>query len=113
MSDYQLPHLAENIDQLHRRFQEKALQQVNILLSIRNWLIGLYIVQYELNGADRAQYGERLMKELAKRLKQTRGMSESQLYLYREFYLRYPQIFLTLSGKLKTFGLEELSQQAA
>lgn len=32
---------------------------------MRNWLIGLYIVEFEQNGQDRAKYRERLLPELA------------------------------------------------
>ena len=33
---------------------------VNISLTLRNWLIGCYIAEYELNGEDRAAYGEKV-----------------------------------------------------
>jgi hypothetical protein len=52
-----------------------AVQQVNSALTIRNWMIGFYIVKYEQNGSDRAAFGERMMKELAKRLKYVKGIS--------------------------------------
>ena len=31
---------------------------------MRNWLIGYYIVEYEQNGKDRAEYGAKLLKKL-------------------------------------------------
>jgi hypothetical protein len=41
-------------------FQQQAQKQVNVALTLRNWLIGAYLVEYEQQGEDRAQYGEKL-----------------------------------------------------
>ena len=38
---------------------------VNQSLTVRNWLIGLYIVEFEQRGEDRAKYGERLLTDLS------------------------------------------------
>ena len=38
--------------------QQPAARSVNIGLVVRNWLFGWYIVEYQQNGADRAEYGE-------------------------------------------------------
>jgi len=35
------------------------------MLTIRNWLIGYYIVEFEQNGKDRAEYGISLLKSIA------------------------------------------------
>ncbi len=37
-------------------------------LTLRNWMIGLYIAEFELRGADRANYGDQLFSALAKQL---------------------------------------------
>ena len=55
------------------------------------WLIGLYIVEFEQHGADRAQYGEQLLKTLAKRINR-KGMEWRSLYDFRTFYIAYPQL---------------------
>ena len=81
-------------------FKLQASRQVNTALTIRNWLFGYYIAEYELNGADRAEYGQRLFKEITKRVKHIKGMSESNLYMFKQFYLSYPQIFQSLTAKL-------------
>src|SRR6185436_2234415 len=78
-----------------------ALRQVNTSLTLRNWLIGFYIVEYEQNGEDRAKYGERLIKEIANRIREIKGASETQLYRCKDFYFAYPQIFPTALGKLQ------------
>ncbi len=46
-----------------------AARAVNQLLTIRNWVVGAYIVEYEQNGFDRAAYGTQLLKKLANDLK--------------------------------------------
>jgi predicted nuclease of restriction endonuclease-like (RecB) superfamily len=93
--------LTHSIYQAHGHFSMLAARQVNTALTLRNWLIGFYIVAYEQKGADRAQYGERLMKERAHRLKEVKGLSERHLYLCKDFYRTYPQILQTPSAKLQ------------
>lgn len=41
---------------------------INQLLTIRNWAIGCYIVEYEQEGCDCAKYGARLLQKLANEL---------------------------------------------
>ncbi|MBP7091185.1 MAG: hypothetical protein KBA98_10200, partial [Syntrophorhabdaceae bacterium] len=48
--------------------QEKAVSAVNQSLTIRNWLFGHYIVEYEQSGEDRAKYGEKLLNSLSRKL---------------------------------------------
>jgi len=82
-------------------FETQAQRQVNVALTLRNWLIGLYIVEYEQNGTDRAEYGEKLIEKLSVQLKvkKLKGISPIGLRLYRSFYLGYPQIQQTMSVK--------------
>jgi hypothetical protein len=47
--------LIENVYNTHRALQTKAQQSVNRFLTVRNWLTGCYIVEYEQNGNDRAK----------------------------------------------------------
>ena len=48
--------------------QQDALVVINRSVTTRAWLTGYYIVEYEQHGADRAKYGEGLLKKLAQRL---------------------------------------------
>jgi len=84
--------LISQVEQTHDYLQKSALSAVNINLSLRNWLIGHYIVEFEQQGSDRATYGERLLKKMAERLKHINGLSNSNLKTIRAFYLVYPQI---------------------
>lgn len=67
-------------------------RQAQQLLSLRNWLVGTWIVQYEQNGADRAAYGERLLPRLADALASSgrRGMSARNLANFRRVAMEYP-----------------------
>ncbi len=89
-----IENLISVISETDRFFKNQAQRQVNVALTLRNWLIGLYIVEYELNGADRAEYGEKLIDRLSAQLKtkKLRGFSQRSLQLCRSFYLAYPQI---------------------
>ena len=77
--------LVTSIQNTHDGLQRAAVKAVNKSLTVRNWLIGLYIVEFEQNGQDRAKYGERLLSELAASVK-IRGLSETNLKLCRQFY---------------------------
>ncbi len=83
--------LTTQITQLDDELRNAASKSVNILLTARNWFIGFCIVEYEHSGKDRADYGKSLTKELAQRL-DTKGLSARNLWLFRQFYLAYPQI---------------------
>ena len=60
MSDFE--QLISTIDGVHNELQNFALKAVNQSLTVRNWLIGYYIIEYEQKGADSAQYGEKIIK---------------------------------------------------
>jgi len=47
--------LVSQIQTVHTELAAHAGRAVNISLTIRNWLIGYYIAEYEQNGADRAE----------------------------------------------------------
>ena len=62
--------------------------------------VGRYIVEYEQNGKDRAEYGKSILKNLSARLTKRlgKGFSEDNLENMRKFYLCY-QISETPSRK--------------
>ncbi|MBW8050081.1 MAG: DUF1016 domain-containing protein [Cytophagales bacterium] len=64
-----LEQLIESIELTQNSLQQKALSAVNQLATIRNWLIGYYIVEFEQKGEERAKYGDKLLKTLSKELK--------------------------------------------
>jgi predicted nuclease of restriction endonuclease-like (RecB) superfamily len=86
--------LVSAIQQVHNQLSDQASRAVNTSLTLRNWLIGLYIREYEQHGADRAQYGESLLDCLSEELRRI-GIPRSdarELRRYRRFYSVYPQI---------------------
>lgn len=82
--------LISSIDETHQTLQQSAVKAVNSHITLRNWLIGYYIVEFEQNGEDRAQYGARLFQNLAKELKSRNiKTNERDLRGYRNFYGTY------------------------
>jgi predicted nuclease of restriction endonuclease-like (RecB) superfamily len=77
--------------QTHQTAQSCAIRAVNQMATVRNWLIGCYIVEYEQKGSDKAKYGDRLLKRLEERVN-TRGLNLTLFKNCRRFYLLYPQI---------------------
>ncbi len=77
---------------------------VNQMMVVAYWLIGKRIVLEEQNGADRAAYGEAVLKNLSKELTSEfgNGFSYSNLRMMRQFYLTYTdyEICYTLCVKL-------------
>jgi predicted nuclease of restriction endonuclease-like (RecB) superfamily len=94
--------LIGGIEATHHALSAEAARQVNSLQTIRNWLIGWYIVEFEQHGEERAVYGQKLFQSIAELLKskRLRGFSERNLRQFRQFYLTYPEIWQTASAKL-------------
>jgi hypothetical protein len=69
-----------------------AARGLNLLQVHTNYEIGRRIVEEEQGGADRAQYGKEVIRELAARLTLEfgNGFSKSNLEYMRRFYLAYP-----------------------
>ena len=103
-----IKNLVSLINETQDYFQEQAQKQVNTALTLRNLFFGFYIVEYELNGEDRAEYGKMVMKEIAKRTRHIKGMSERNLYLFKTFYLAYPNILQSLTAKSYLSDLHRL-----
>ena len=87
--------------QVHEEMAAQAGKAVNLSLTLRNWLIGFYLAVYEQNGADRAEYGTRLLEKLSSRLAEAgmEGVAPRSLRQYRQFYFIYPEIWQTPSAK--------------
>ena len=81
--------LISTINDVHSELQVSAANAVNKALTIRNWLIGFYIVEYEQNGEDRAEYGTKLLNKLARQLSHIKGLDERSLRNIRKFYQLY------------------------
>jgi predicted nuclease of restriction endonuclease-like (RecB) superfamily len=102
----QLTHSIRKTSDTLRSYAGKAINQ---FLTIRNWLVGFYIVEFEQHGEDRAAYGEKLLRTLAKELKDD-SLSYRNLQLYRQFYFTYPQIARVIPDFLHKSGLSSIRQ---
>ena len=98
---FDFAHLVAAIQQTHVVLADQAAKAVNISLTLRNWFIGQHIAEFELQGADRARYGDKLLSELARALRDqaVSNVGKRQLYGYLAFYRAYPQIVRTASAQ--------------
>ena len=92
--------LVAEIEQTHQHFQQQAVKAVNISLTIRNYLIGFYIVEFEQKGEDRAAYGSKLLDSLAAKLS-IKGLVSAEISRCRQFYFCYPHILGALTQEFK------------
>ncbi len=105
--------LAKEIRDLVQYARRVASQRVNTLQVITNFEIGRRIVEFEQLGNRRAEYGERIMRELSHRLTEElgRGFSKSNLEYMRRFYLEYNEPYIKLPrhclGNLRHPSLRE------
>ena len=100
-TSFSFDHLSDMVTQLHNSAYTASVKAVNRFATVRNSVIGFYIVEYEQHGSDRAKYGEKLLKRLAERVNK-RGINETLLKASRAFYLNYPHIKSYLEGKSAT-----------
>jgi predicted nuclease of restriction endonuclease-like (RecB) superfamily len=98
--------LISQIQQADQHLTRIAAKAVNISLTLRNWLIGYYIAEYQLQGKDRADYGDQLFSRLADTLKELNinAVSRRQLYIYLKFYRTYTNIVRSLTTQ--SFGIQ-------
>lgn len=83
--------LVSDIQHTSIHLQQNAEKAVNIQLTLRNWLIGFFIVEFEQKGVDRANYGSNLLQNLSEKLS-IKGLTPPELSRCRQFYYIYPDI---------------------
>lgn len=93
--------LIHQIGELFQSGRQRAIQSVNTVLVQTYWEIGRYIVEFEQQGNERAEYGTQLFERLSKdlTLQYGKGFSRSNLLYMRKLYLSF-QISETLSHLL-------------
>ncbi len=103
--------LVGSIHAVHQELATQASRAVNLSLTLRNWLIGCRIAEYELHGSDRAAYGDKLLEKLAAKLAALKvsGCGKRQLYQYLRFYQTYPQIVRSASAQLGNLLSERIA----
>jgi predicted nuclease of restriction endonuclease-like (RecB) superfamily len=102
--DTMLDRVVRLIDEARRA----SARSVNAIMSATYWSIGQHIVEFELKGKKRAEYGEELLERVSVDLTSRfgRGFSRPNLQQMRQFYQAFPvqQICQTLSDKLLLAG---------
>ena len=93
--------LAQKIITVDDSMRGVAVKTINQATTLRNWIIGCYIVEDEQNGSDRAKYGDNLLKSLEKRIGQ-KGLNVTLFQLSRLFYRDYPHIGTLVSANHAT-----------
>ena len=106
MPELNFENLSDTLLSLNKVFEEDTAKAINRNITARNWLIGYYIVNYEQNGKDRAEYGEKVIRKLADRLNK-KSLSYRNLQLYKQFYLE----FKVLENPIKDYVLEEFRSE--
>lgn len=102
--------LTSIIQSTHDAALSSAVKAINRLQTMRNWLIGYYIVEYEQHGKDRAEYGAKLLKKLEERVNR-KGINITLLKNSRSFYLHYPQMAENLVPAISPTVSDQLVKQ--
>lgn len=108
---FSFDHLSHLVTQLHNSAYTASIKAVNRFATVRNYVIGFYIVEYEQHGSDRAKYGDKLLKRLTEKVNR-RGINETLLKVSRAFYLNYPHIKSYLEGKSATMSHQLASKSS-
>ena len=109
--------LTSIIQTTHDAAFSSTVKAINRMQTMRNWLIGYYIVEFEQHGKDRAEYGTQLLKKLEEKVNR-KGVTRNTFQSARNFYRMYPQIIEnfqtnicpTVSCKFQTSGKTIISK---
>ena len=108
----ELNNLVDSIKNINIKSGNIAKSAVNQLMTLRNWAIGYYIVEYEQGGNERAKYGTSLLKDLEAKINE-KGLNSTLFKWCRQFYLMYPHIGMTVSSKLELPDLKKKCDSVA
>ena len=92
----------DEISNLLKEARRNIVSNINTTMTKTYFLIGKRIVEEEQNGNERAEYGEKLIKNLSKRLTEEfgKGFSKRNLWQMKQFYLAYSKV-QTVSAQFK------------
>lgn len=107
--------LLHTVATIHTGSQQAAGRSLNQILSVRNWLIGAWIIEYEQAGEDRARYGERVLHQLAAGLAEAgvEGLSRRSLNDCRQVALAYPEFEPAVTGNVLSGASRAVWQTSA
>jgi predicted nuclease of restriction endonuclease-like (RecB) superfamily len=84
--------LYDNIKRVVDKARGQAYHAANFAMVESYWQIGKLIVEEEQQGEHRAEYGKKIIKQLAQRLMKSsgRGFNERNLWYMKQFYQTWP-----------------------
>jgi len=83
-------------------------RSVNSIMTATYWMIGQYIVEFEQNGSEHANYGEEIIKRLSVDLTSRfgRGFSVTNLWQMRSFFRIHTKIpYIQIAKQVITLGV--------
>jgi predicted nuclease of restriction endonuclease-like (RecB) superfamily len=94
VTDAGLRDLLNHVRGLIQQGRQQALREVDRIQVHTCWEIGRHIVEFEQAGANRAEYGKGLVRQLAQALTSEfgKGFDASNLWHMRGFFLAFPKI---------------------
>jgi len=94
------PQLYQRIRQILESARTNVARSVNSTQVVANWLVGREIVEEEQRGDRKAGYGQKLIVRLSERLERDFGVgySATNLKLFRQFFLTYPDLLTNRIG---------------
>ena len=89
-----VPGLYDRIRDILESARAGVARTVNTTQVMANWLVGREIVEEELRGKRRADYGQQLVAQLSKKLAAAygTGWSGQNLFYMKQFYQSYPRL---------------------
>lgn len=92
IADEQYQSLINEIGDVLLNARNKISCEINVTMVDAYWSIGRYIVEYEQQGKERAEYGTKLLSRLSKDLTRLygKGFGKSNLIYIRKLYLSFP-----------------------
>lgn len=99
--------LIQSLSKINAELREQSIRAVNTSLTLRNWFFGFYILEFEQNGKDRAEYGKSLLASISKEMKnlQIPNADERELRRFRQFYTVYYDAWKWISTNNQIRGL--------
>ena len=80
-NNQEINNLFQKVVDLITQARKRVATTVNIAEVYTKFHIGQYIVEYEQDGSDRAEYGSHLLKNLEKQIKTTHKHKKNHIYV--------------------------------
>ena len=104
MREMEYESLLQNVGNALSRGRQRVASYIGTQTVRTYWEIGKYIVEYEQNGHEKAEYGSDLLNRLSKDMRERygKGFGRSSIYNMRKLFLTYP--FISIASNHPTFS---------